>query len=97
MSVRKNLRKEFGQEWYEVSLQNKLRCCKENLFENNRVYEQLSRSESTALTRFRIGHTKATHDFLLRREQMPVCEVCNTVQHIILSCSIYDSQEYKLI
>ena len=41
------------------------------------------------LCRLRIGHCYATHGYLLRGEEMPVCRHCHvplTVAHVLLSC-----------
>ena len=51
-----------------------------------------SRREETILTRLRIGHTRATHGYLLRGDPAPVCATCGvqlTVVHVLLDCQRY--------
>jgi len=53
---------------------------------------------SVHLRRLRIGHTRLTHQYLLRREEPPQCPSCNcalTVVHIILACQQYNSVRQK--
>lgn len=53
------------------------------------------RPHQIALNRLCIGHTKITHGYLIKREDPPVCEVCNTeltVQHILLECNKFPSR-----
>ena len=41
------------------------------------------------LTRLRIGHTRHTHSYLLKREDQPLCIGCNepfTVKHFLIDC-----------
>ena len=41
------------------------------------------------LTRLRIGHTRLTHSYLLKREDPPFCISCNelfTVKHFLIDC-----------
>ena len=48
-----------------------------------------SRSEEVTLCRLRIGHCYATHGYLLRGEDRPMCGHCHvplTVAHVLLSC-----------
>lgn len=49
--------------------------------------------DQRVLTRLRIGHTRITHEFLLKRTCPPVCDCCGTtldVRHLILECRKYD-------
>ncbi|KAL1448304.1 hypothetical protein WDU94_005687 [Cyamophila willieti] len=50
----------------------------------------LTRRNEIILCRLRIGHTLATHKYLLDREDPPACEFCNivpfTVKHLLLEC-----------
>ena len=42
--------------------------------------------------RLKIGHTRLTHEYLLKREAQPICSVCNntiTIKHILLDCPKY--------
>jgi len=48
-----------------------------------------SRHEEVVLARLRIGHTRLTHSYLLKREPQPRCNHCNnvlTVKHILIDC-----------
>ena len=54
----------------------------------NTIYRSLRREE-VVLTRLRIGHTRLTHSYLLKREDQPLCIRCNepfTVKHFLLDC-----------
>ena len=45
------------------------------------------------LARIRIGHSYATHSYLLKKEDQPQCVACNsplTVKHIMLDCVDFD-------
>ena len=51
-----------------------------------------SRWEEVALFRLRVGHTLATHRYLLCREEKPKCENCDSelsVRHVLESCPGY--------
>ena len=54
---------------------NKLHEIKPVLGKNN-IYRSLGREE-VVLTRLRIGHTRLTHSYLLKREDQPFCISCN--------------------
>jgi ribonuclease HI len=52
----------------------------------------INRRDETVLHRARLGHTFATHSYLLRRENAPECTQCQcmlTVDHILLECPMY--------
>ena len=54
----------------------------------NTIYRSLRREE-VVLTRLRIGHTRLTHSYLLKREDQPFCISCNepfTVKHFLINC-----------
>ena len=54
----------------------------------NTIYRSLRREE-VFLTRLRIGHTRLTHSYLLKREDQPFCISCNepfTVKHFLIDC-----------
>ena len=54
----------------------------------NTIYRSLRREE-VVLTRLRIGHTRLTHSYLLKREYQPFCISCNepfTVKHFLIDC-----------
>ena len=66
---------------------NKLHEIKPVLGKNN-IYRSLRREE-VVLTRLRIGHTRLTNSYLLKREDQPFCISCNepfTVKHFLIDC-----------
>ena len=57
------------------------------------------RREEIVLCRLRLGHTRATHSFLLDHEPRPECAECDcylTVRHLLIECPIYDDQRQQL-
>ena len=49
-----------------------------------------TRKENTVLNKLHIGHSYLTHSFILRKEEVPVCVVCNaviTAKHILIECA----------
>ena len=51
--------------------------------------ERNVRQEEVVLARLRIGHTRITHSYLLKREEPPYCFGCDTlftVRHFLLEC-----------
>ena len=48
-----------------------------------------TRREETILSRLRIGHTRLTHDFILKEEPPPKCPCGNhyTIRHILIECT----------
>lgn len=55
-------------------------------------YKHLSRANQTTITRCRLGHTRLTHRFLLTKDEMPTCILCNTqtsIKHILIDCPGY--------
>uniref|UniRef100_A0A131YN93 Tick transposon n=1 Tax=Rhipicephalus appendiculatus TaxID=34631 RepID=A0A131YN93_RHIAP len=50
------------------------------------------------LCRLRIGHTHLTHNFLLKKEDMPQCEKCIqplTVMYILITCPHTETERRK--
>ena len=48
-----------------------------------------TRKENTVLNRLHIGQSYLTHLFILKKEKVPVCVMCNTVltiKHILIEC-----------
>ena len=79
---------------------NKLHSVKPSLGYCNLTH--LNRRDAAILRRLRIGHTRLTHQYLLTREEPPLCPSCYcalTVVHILLECQQYNSvrQEYFLL
>ena len=59
-----------------------------------------SRQEEVTLCRLRIGHTYATHGYLLRGEDRPECPRCNeplTVAHALLACRRYAGKRSRYL
>ena len=57
------------------------------------------RQEEKVLARLRLGHTLYTHGYIYSRDARPICRNCQrpqTVEHIVLECSIYRGQRIKL-
>ena len=73
---------------WDAQPSNKLRAIKPAL----RRWEsssRRSRKEEVALCRLRIGHTYATHGYLLHGAHQPGCSQCGeplTVAHVLLTC-----------
>lgn len=71
---------------------------KEIKFDTKKWMDQESSADQRVLTRLRIGHTRLTHEFLLKKSSPPVCECCGTVvdvRHMILHCRKYDDVRRK--
>ena len=50
------------------------------------------RRNQVILTRLRIGHTRLTHDYLIKGTEEPKCEICQkkvTVKHFLVECPKY--------
>ena len=55
---------------------------------SNRAWER-------ALTRLRIGHSRATHSHLMTRSEQPTCEYCVvplTIKHLLVECSLHNQK-----
>ena len=58
----------------------------------------IDRRTSILLTRMRIGHTHATHSYLMKsgdERQAPLCNSCRvglTIEHILTACPAFDSE-----
>ena len=56
------------------------------------------RRDEVTLCRLRIGHTYATHGYLLHGEERPICPLCQvplTVAHILLVCRRYSGSRAR--
>ena len=76
---------------------------------NNKLYKiqptiipstvrHLPRRDEVLIHRLRVGHTHLTHSFVLHKENPPECDFCHlplTVEHLLISCSKYDSERQK--
>ncbi|XP_058825485.1 uncharacterized protein LOC131685641 [Topomyia yanbarensis] len=84
--------------WYcrwSVSTEVKLREVK---FDTVKWTDRENSAEQRVLTWLRIGHTRLTHDFLLKKTSPPVCDCCGivvNVRHMILHCRKYDDVRRK--
>lgn len=92
--VKRTIRQLWDQLWY-ASRDVKLRevKCTTNLWIDSR-----NPADQRVLTRLRIGHTRLTHEFLIKRTDPPECECCGTVinvRHILLDCRKYEDARSK--
>ncbi|XP_023234990.1 uncharacterized protein LOC111634451 [Centruroides sculpturatus] len=93
--LRENLKlvvkKRLAERWQNVwnaQVHNKLYKIKPTI-ENWTCKKQYDRKSKVILSRLRIGHTRLTHQYLLKGEDQPVCEYCNcflSVKHILCHC-----------
>ena len=76
------------QQLWDENTQNKLRQIEPLLKERKREASN-TRREETILSRPRIGHTRLTHDFILKEESPPKCPCGNhyTIRHILIECT----------
>jgi len=52
--------------------------------------KRLTRKDAVILNRFRIGHSRLMHCYLLLGEDQPTCESCGsplTIKHLLLECT----------
>ena len=73
--------------WDELNT-NKLHEVNPDLNDSS-VLKLSNRRDQVVLTRCRIGHTRISHSYLLKREEQPFCVPCNepfTVRHFLLDC-----------
>lgn len=84
--ARNRLRQHWQSQW-DKETENKLHAIKPQL---GKFFQQnIARLTETTLCRLRIGHTYATHIYLLTGTQPPICEKCGeqlTVRHILIEC-----------
>ena len=72
--------------WNELN-NNKLHEIKPELGENSYCFN--NRRDQVVISRCRIGHSRNTHDYLLKNEPPPECIPCNckySIKHIFLDC-----------
>uniref|UniRef100_A0A8D8YDS6 RNase H type-1 domain-containing protein n=1 Tax=Cacopsylla melanoneura TaxID=428564 RepID=A0A8D8YDS6_9HEMI len=90
--MRHKIRSSWNNEWSTLT-GNKLKEIKPE----NKPWETsppLSRRNQVTITRLRIGHTNATHVYLMKRQEAPICNVCNcrvTVKHLLENCTKYQN------
>ncbi|XP_062534266.1 uncharacterized protein LOC134203408 [Armigeres subalbatus] len=83
--VRQQIRHQWDHQWFN-SREVKLREVKGD---THRWMDQVNAADQRVLTRLRIGHTRLTHTFLLKKDPPPTCEYCGVtvdVRHLILQC-----------
>ena len=71
----------------------------EPVVNHHRKVPKLSRREEIILSRLRIGHTRLTHSYLLKREEQPYCIGCDTpftVIHSLLDFADFDRERRSL-
>lgn len=89
--------KELWQQEWEHQENNKLHEIAPAI-NNGPIIHLRNKKDQTIWTRCRIGHTKLTHQHLLKGEPPPTCDTCNktiTVKHIILECDKYKDTRIK--
>ena len=77
---------------WDTTVHNKLHSIKPILSEWRPSY-RIDRKEEVVLTRLRIGHY-ATHSYLLKGEEQPMCIPCDTpftIKHILLYCVDFEN------
>ena len=85
--IKQIITKRWQQLWDE-NAQKKLRQIEPLLKERKREASN-TRREKNILPRLRIGHTRLTHDFILKEEPPPKCPCRNhyTIRHILIECT----------
>ena len=76
------------QQLWDENAQNKLHQI-EPLLTERKCEASNTRKEETILSRLRIGHTRLTHNLILKEEPPPKCRCGNhyTVRHILIECT----------
>jgi len=91
--------KERNKRWRSVE-ENKLKEFKENV-NGNRKYFTGKRAEDVFISRIRIGHTRLTHSYLMKKpSELPLCSQCGeflTIRHIIIECNQYNAIRIKVL
>ena len=58
-----------------------------------KLKKKKKKKEEITLSKLRIGHTRITHSYLLKRKQQPMCYACQTkytVKNILIECTDLD-------
>ena len=95
--INKYIFNKWQSSWNETCF-NKLKEI-EPVVNHHRTVPKLSRREEIILARLRIGHTRLTHSYLLKREEQPYCIGCVTpftVRHFLLDCADFDRERRSL-
>ena len=84
--------------WSNMPTTNKLRAT--SLNSSVRLWSTFAnRRDQVVWTRLRIGHTALTHNYLLSKDPLPECSVCNSrlsVHHILLECRKFANLRYEI-
>jgi kelch-like protein 2/3 len=86
-SVNRYIKSKWQQSW-DAETNNKLHAI-EPVIHGSMSYK-LPRRDEILIHRLRLGHTHATHSFLLKRENPPQCSSCGgplTVDHLLVTCN----------
>ena len=78
---------------WDTAVNNKLHSIKPILSAWRPAY-RMDRREKVVLTRLRIGHSYATHSYLLKGEEQPMCNLCAapfTIKHVLLYCVDFEN------
>ena len=95
-SVHRLVRSRWQHSW-DAQAANKLRGIKPALALWPSSFRR-NRHQEVSLCRLRIGHTYATHRYLLCGDERPVCTRCQspiTVAHVLLECPRYARQRTR--
>ena len=95
--INKYIFNKWQSSWNETCF-NKLKEI-EPVVNHHRIVPKLSRRAEIILARLRIGHTRLTHSYLLKREDQPYCIGCDTpftVKHFLLDCADFDKERRSL-
>lgn len=74
--------------------QNKLKEIKPSTEKWKNEQGNINRRDNVILMRLRIGHTRLTSEYLMKKDSPPMCSMCNTqltIRHIIEECQKYDN------
>ena len=94
--IAKCLKNKFQNLWNDAQF-NKLKLAKPSIGVT-KFRNITNRRDEVVLHRARIGHTYATHSYLLRQETAPECPQCQcllTVDHILIECQMYKNPRQK--
>ena len=85
----RNVIKTKWQTLWNNEIENKLQRIKPTL--GKPIENILCRKDQAVLTRCRIGHTRITHSYLMKKENRPICNTCKctfTVRHFLSECPL---------
>ena len=78
---------------WDTAVDNKPHSIKPSISDWRPAY-RMDRKEEVVLTRLRIGHSYATHSYLLNGEEQPMCIPCDgpfTIKHVLLNCVDFEN------